>query len=146
MILTRSENTRRCGRGRKSGRVAGRTSVPFVHFLPHCYTCSMEGKLAKIYYSPEGYWKGLAAIKKLAEAARYLPEETAKRWLFEFKQGHWQIYLPASKRNSTFHHPTRSTRRTFFLCRTRNYPAGAKFSDRRSPLLMWPAPTKRPNP
>ena len=33
----------------------------------------------KIYYSPEGYWKGIAAIKKLAEAAK-VPEEIAKTW------------------------------------------------------------------
>ena len=37
-------------------------------------------KLAKIYYSPEGYWKGIAAIKKLSEAAM-VSEETAKKWL-----------------------------------------------------------------
>ena len=24
----------------------------------------MEAKLSKIYYSPQGYWKGLAAVKK----------------------------------------------------------------------------------
>ena len=56
----------------------------------------MEGKLAKIYYSPEGYWKGIAAIKKkLAEAAK-VSEETAKKWLV--KQALWQIFLPAPKR------------------------------------------------
>ena len=32
----------------------------------------MDAKLTKIYYGPGGYWKGIAAIKKLAEAARYL--------------------------------------------------------------------------
>ena len=55
----------------------------------------MEGKLAKIYYSPEGYWKGIAAIGKLAQAAK-VSESVAKRWLF--KQALWQIYLPAPKR------------------------------------------------
>jgi len=40
----------------------------------------MDAKLAKIYYGPGGYWKGIAAIKKLAEAAK-VPEETTKRWL-----------------------------------------------------------------
>ena len=64
-------------------------------FLPHCYRLSMEGKLAKIYYSPEGYWKGIAAIGKLAQAAK-VSESVAKRWLF--KQALWQIYLPAPKR------------------------------------------------
>jgi len=37
----------------------------------------MDAKLAKIYYSPQGYWKGTAAIKKLADAAN-VPEEVAK--------------------------------------------------------------------
>ena len=26
----------------------------------------MESKLSKIFYSPQGYWKGLAAVKKLS--------------------------------------------------------------------------------
>ena len=25
----------------------------------------MDAKLAKIYYSPQGYWKGVSGIKKL---------------------------------------------------------------------------------
>ena len=39
----------------------------------------MDTKLAKVYYSPQDYWKGAPSIKKLAEAAKLL-EETAKRW------------------------------------------------------------------
>ena len=54
----------------------------------------MEQKLAKIYYSPEGYWKGFAAVKKLAAAAK-VPEETAKKWLV--RQVLWQIFLPAPR-------------------------------------------------
>jgi len=57
----------------------------------------VDAKLAKIYYGPGGYWKGIAAIKKLAEAAK-VPEETAKRWLI--KQALWQIFLPAPRRIS----------------------------------------------
>ena len=52
----------------------------------------MDGKLAKKYYSPQGYWKGTSAIKKLAEAAK-VSEDAAKKWLI--KQALWQIYLPA---------------------------------------------------
>ena len=52
----------------------------------------MDAKLAKIYYSPQGYWKGVSAIKKLAEAAK-VPENVSKQWLY--KQALWQIYLPA---------------------------------------------------
>ena len=40
----------------------------------------MEVKLAKIYYSPQGFWKGPSAIKKLAEAV-IVSEDAAKRWL-----------------------------------------------------------------
>ena len=51
----------------------------------------MDAKLAKIYYSPQGYWRGMAATKKLADVAN-VPEETARQWLI--KQALWQIYLP----------------------------------------------------
>ena len=51
-------------------------------------------KLEKIYYSPRGYWKGLAAIKKLASAAK-VSEDVAKDWLK--RQVIWQIYLPAPR-------------------------------------------------
>ena len=54
----------------------------------------MDAKLSKIYYSPQGYWKGLAAVKKLAAAAN-VSEEVAKRWLA--KQALWQIYLRAPR-------------------------------------------------
>ena len=54
----------------------------------------MDAKLAKIYYSPQGYWKGTAAIKKLAEAAK-IPEVVAKMRLI--RQALWQIYLPAPR-------------------------------------------------
>ena len=54
----------------------------------------MDAKLAKIYYSPQGYWKGVSAIKKLAEVAK-VPENVTKQWLY--KQAIWQIYLPAPR-------------------------------------------------
>ena len=54
----------------------------------------METKLTKVYYSPQGYWKGIAAIKKLANAAK-VSEDIAKKKLV--KQALWQIYLPAPK-------------------------------------------------
>ena len=38
----------------------------------------MDAKLAKTYYSPDGSWKGLVAIKKLAEVAK-VPEDAAKK-------------------------------------------------------------------
>ena len=54
----------------------------------------MDAKLAKIYYSPQGYWKGVSAIKKVADAAK-VPENVVKQWLY--KQAIWQIYLPAPR-------------------------------------------------
>jgi len=54
----------------------------------------MDSKLSKIYYSPKGYWKGVAAIKKLAEAAK-VSEDSTKMWLM--RQALWQIYLPAPR-------------------------------------------------
>jgi hypothetical protein len=52
----------------------------------------LSARLASIYYSPKGYWKGIAAIKNLAAAAK-VSEGVAKDWLK--KQAIWQIYLPA---------------------------------------------------
>ena len=52
----------------------------------------MDAKLAKIYYSPQGYWKGISAIKKLTDASK-VSENVVKQWLY--KQAIWQIYLPA---------------------------------------------------
>ena len=46
--------------------------------------------LSKIYYSPEGYWKGYSAVSKLASAAK-VSEKDARDWLE--RQAIWQIYL-----------------------------------------------------
>jgi transposase InsO family protein len=51
----------------------------------------MDAELEKIYYSPRGYWRGAAAIKKLATAA-HVSEDSARDWLK--RQAIWQIYLP----------------------------------------------------
>ena len=51
----------------------------------------MEEKLRKLYYNPKGYWKGLAAITKIAAAAK-ISEDATKEWLK--RQAIWQIYLP----------------------------------------------------
>ncbi len=53
-----------------------------------------DSKLATIYYSPQGYWKGLAAIRHLSNAAK-VSEEISRAWLQ--KQAMWQIYLPAPR-------------------------------------------------
>lgn len=41
----------------------------------------MDIKLSKIYYSPQGYWKGIASIKKLAIAAK-VSESDSKNGLY----------------------------------------------------------------
>ena len=46
--------------------------------------------MKRTYYSAKGYWKGYAAIQKLAQAAQ-VSETDAKKWLE--KQALWQIYL-----------------------------------------------------
>ena len=48
----------------------------------------------KIYYSPEGYWKGYSAVSKLANAAK-VSDSVARDWLE--RQALWQIYLPPPK-------------------------------------------------
>ena len=55
---------------------------------------SNERIFKKIYYSPEGYWKGYSAISKLASAAK-ASEDEARDWLE--RQALWQIYLPPPK-------------------------------------------------
>ena len=50
-----------------------------------------EARLSTTYYSPRGYWKGFAAVKKLAKAAG-VSEDAARSWLK--RQALWQIYLP----------------------------------------------------
>ena len=81
----------------------------------------MEGKLAKIYYSPGGYWKGFATVKKIAEAAK-VPEETAKSGLSGRRSGRYSSPRRSEflGRDSTCPHPIRSIKRIFFFCRTTN--------------------------
>ena len=50
--------------------------------------------LRKIYYSPEGYWKGFSAVSKLSSLAK-VSEVEARDWLE--RQALWQIYLPPPK-------------------------------------------------
>lgn len=35
----------------------------------------MDAKLAKVYHSPQGYWRGLVVVKKLSEAAKVSENE-----------------------------------------------------------------------
>lgn len=53
-----------------------------------------DSNLSIIYYSPRGYWRGLAAVRKLSAAAKVSDSE-ARSWLE--RQAVWQIYLPAPR-------------------------------------------------
>jgi len=91
----------------------------------------MEAKLSKIYYSPVGYWKGVAAIKKLSEAAK-VSEDAAKKWLV--KQALWQIYLPAPRyvpRPKFDVSSPNSVHQADLFCHTTNCHVGAKFTNTR---------------
>ena len=60
----------------------------------------MDNKLADLYYSPRGYWKGQSAIKHLTAAVGTImgttkTQERVHSWLK--KQAIWQIYLPAPR-------------------------------------------------
>ena len=55
----------------------------------------MAKHLSSIYYSPKGYWRGRAAVTKLASAAKVSQAET-REWLK--KQAVWQIYQPVPRR------------------------------------------------
>jgi len=66
-----------------------------MFYAVYIHNFKMEKRLTRQYYSPNGYWKGFGAIRKLAQAAK-VSENVAKRWLF--KQALWEIYLPAPKR------------------------------------------------
>ena len=77
--------------------------LPHVGGLLGCWNTSqismevdrkLSARIAGIYYSPRGYWKGLPAIKNLSAAVK-VTEQQAKDWLK--KQAIWQIYLPAPR-------------------------------------------------
>ena len=90
----------------------------------------MDVKLSKIYYSPQGYWKGLAAVKKLATAAN-VSEDVAKRWLTN--QALWQIYLPAPRHilGKSLMSPClmQCIKQTFFFCLMTNSPMEKRFTN-----------------
>ena len=67
---------------------------PFFFIVWYTMSARIFNRLSKIYYSPQGYCKGFAAIKKLAQAAKVL-EDVARNWLM--KQALWQVYLPAPR-------------------------------------------------
>ena len=50
----------------------------------------MERELSRISYSPQGFWRGLPAVKKLAQEAG-VSDDNAEIWLM--RRAIWQIYM-----------------------------------------------------
>ena len=104
----------------------------------------MNAKLAKVYYSSQGYWKRIAAIKKLANAAK-VSEDAAKKW-----QALWQIYLPAPKRirrpKFDVSAPNAVHQGDLFFCHTTPSVVveGEKLANTLCQLSMLPAGSKKP--
>ena len=67
---------------------------PHVGGLSGCWNTMADSRLCPLQ-QPPGLLEGLAAIKKLASAAK-VTEQRAKDWLK--RQAIWQIYLPAPRR------------------------------------------------
>ena len=57
-------------------------------------TGTAEERMSSVFYSPQGFWRGLAAIEKLADAAS-VSVKNSRLWLA--KQAMWQVFLPAPK-------------------------------------------------
>ena len=65
------------------------------HFMLYKYMFKWIKSWQKGFTAPaQGYWKGLAAVKKLSAAANGA-EDTTKKWLFW--QAVWQFYLPTQR-------------------------------------------------
>ena len=102
----------------------------------------VDSKLSALYYSPRGYWKGLAAIEKLASAAK-VTEQQAKDWLK--RQAIWQIYLPAPRRvpRPKFDVAVPNEVHQADLLFLPHDRVGRKPSATFSRLWMWPRATKK---
>ena len=62
--------------------------------LAQCAISCVTLKIDRLYYQPNHFWKGLKAVKKLAELSGEKPK-TVKQWLS--RQAFWQVHLPAPK-------------------------------------------------
>ena len=90
----------------------------------------MEAKLSKIYYSPKGYWKGLAAVKKLSSTAN-VSEDVAKRWLAKQALGKYIFHHHATFLGQSLmsHCPMQCIKQTFFFCLMTNSHIEERFTN-----------------
>ena len=99
----------------------------------------MNEKLSKIYYSPQGYWKGIAAIIKFAKMMRK-NDWYAKpfgKYIFLL-----QKHIPRPNDVST-----PNARHTFFIFHTKLWGVveAEKYTNTLWPSSMWPAFSKTLN-
>ena len=73
------------------------TNLEYCALVPtqrYVKSSTLEIEKTKIYYSLQGYGRGLTAVKKLATKTK-VSYEVAHSWLKQ--QAVWQIYLPAPR-------------------------------------------------
>ena len=84
----------------------------------------MEDKFEKLYYSPDGYWRGETAVNKLADATDSSTTQ-ARQWLQQ--QPIYQIYLPPPSKITrpkfVEDKPKRCTPGRYFVSTTRQVQA-----------------------
>ena len=119
--------------------------LPYVGGWSGCWNTLVavaDSKLSALYCSPRGYWKGLAAIEKLASAAK-VTEQQAKDWLK--RRAIWQIYLPAPRRvpRPKFDVAVPNEVNQADLLFLPHDLVGRKPTATLSRSLMWPRATKR---
>ena len=90
----------------------------------------MEAKLSKIYYSPQGYWKGLAAVKKLSTVAK-VGEEVANKSSLNKPFGKYIYQHRATSLGQSLmsHCPIQCIKQTFFFCLATNSHMGERFTN-----------------
>ena len=90
----------------------------------------MDTKLSKIYYSLQGYWKGLAAVKKLSAAAK-VSKEVAKNGSLNKPFGKYisQHRATSLGQNLMSHCLMLCIKQTFFFCLTTNSPMEERFTN-----------------
>ena len=106
----------------------------------------MDTKLSKVYYSLQGYWKGLAAFKKFPVTAKVF-KDAAKQCLANQVLCNFSSLRHATFLVQNLKCPTWYTKQTFFSCLPTNCLVTLKNSDKvpkpfqkiyKLEILKWP--------
>ena len=99
-----------------------------LNFFTRYLYYTMDAKLAKTYYSPGGYWKGFAAIKKsYPKLPRYQKKPQKSGCSSKHSGTSFSPHRSAFQgRDSTCLHQTKCTRRIFFFLPHDKLPRGRK--------------------